>query len=163
MKTLAKSLLLGILVFAPFSLSVKTFAREASPNLIRGNYSEAAWLANQLAKQAESLSYRDPYNRPGEIYDSNFYPGPRRPRTNPTEIRYAAKELQDSAMDLYYTLRFLERSGGRGDESQIFRNFRSVRKYYQRLSYVAPHWKMNRISDTYQRLERALYGYRDRW
>ena len=160
MKILTGTLLLGILALVPFNISASALANEVSPLTVRGSYQDAIYLAFELSKQAEDLSYSDPYFRT-DNYDR--YPRPRRPRRDSEELVYAARNLKQAADDLYYTLRFFERSGGRGDESQIFRNFRSVKRAYQRLSYVAPYWKINRITNTYERLERALYGYRDRW
>ena len=164
MKTLTRNLLLATLAVLPLSFASKMIANEASPSIMRSNYEEATWLAFQLAKQAESLSYQDPYDRPGDIYDDyGYHPEPRRPRHDPEELIYAAQQLQQAAMDLYYTLRFLGRAGGVGTNPQVFRHFRRVKDTYRRLSFVAPYWKITHISNTYNRLENALLGYGHRW
>ncbi|NRA47243.1 MAG: hypothetical protein HRU09_20015 [Oligoflexales bacterium] len=174
MKTLTRIFLVVTLAFGPLGLSSILSANEVAPNVIRGNYQEATWLAFQLAKQAESLSHQDPYDQPGGIFDDydyghdydhdDHFPGPRRPgRHDPSELIYAAQDLQQASMDLYYTLRFPGRNGGIDNDSQIFRHFRNVRGAYRRLSFVAPYWKITHITNTFERLERALYGYGSRW
>lgn len=173
MKTRYIHFLLVFSLLSTLGLSKQVSAEEQNSYPSYGDYEEAAWLSFRLSKQADSLSYQDPYGGSDGIYDDDDYgyPGPRRPRDNAAEIGYAASELQQTSLDLYYTLRFLRRSDRRGlalshapsRRSQIIRHFRCVKAAYSYLARVAPYWEIAHISSTFDQLESALMGYDSRW